>query len=150
MHLNLEAAERVRNKQATYCRHLDTKQFDKWETIFKADTPIIFYNADNSIFAEFNSVAELASMTRRGLFATTRTIHQGYISEIEFRFETQATPIQSKEDGHIDTPDGATAPKTMHGYGFYYETWELADGEWKLASLELRRNLVTHSHPQSR
>jgi hypothetical protein len=37
---------------------------------------------------------------------------------------------------------GDNPSKTMHGYGFYYETWELVNGEWKLARLELRRNIV--------
>jgi SnoaL-like domain len=145
MSLNLEAMERIRDQKAKYCRYLDTKQFDHWEAIFKADARIVFYNLDNSVMREFNSIAELSPMTR-GLFATTRTIHQTHNSEIEFKSETHATAIWSMEDRHIYAPEGDNPSKTMHGYGFYHETWELVGGEWKLASLELRRNIVTYGH----
>jgi hypothetical protein len=52
-----------------------------------------------------------------------------------FTFEESMRFLRIKKMG--DNPS-----KTMHGYGFYYETWELVNGEWKLARLELRRNIV--------
>ena len=63
MSLNLEAMERIRDQKAKYCRYLDTKQFDNWEAIFKADAQIVFYNLDNSVMRAFNSIAELSPMT---------------------------------------------------------------------------------------
>jgi 3-phenylpropionate/cinnamic acid dioxygenase small subunit len=141
MALDLEAVERIRQQKAKYCRYLDTKQFDAWESLFKPDAKIIFYNLDNSVLAEFSSIAELSRMSR-GLFATTRTIHQTHNSEIEFKSPTEASAIWSMEDWHVYAPEGDNPSKTMHGYGFYHETWELMNGEWKLARLELRRNIV--------
>ena len=135
------AKELIRERKAKYCRCLDTKQFEQWEALFKPDAQIIFYNLDNSILAEFNSIAELSSMTRR-LFATTQTIHQTHNSEIGFRSPTVASAIWSMEDWHIYAPEEGKPSKTMHGYGFYYETWELINDEWMLASLELHRNIV--------
>jgi len=135
------AKEVIRDRKAKYCRYLDTKQFDQWEALFKPDAKIIFYNLDDSVLAEFKSIAELSPMTR-GLFATTQTIHQTHNSEIQFKSPTVASAIWSMEDWHIYAPEDGKPSKTMHGYGFYYETWELINGEWMLASLELRRNIV--------
>jgi hypothetical protein len=145
MPLQLEAMELIRQRKAKYCRYLDTKQFDKWEQLFKSDAKIVFYNIDNLVKVEFGSVAEFFPGTR-GLFSTAQTIHQTHNSEIEFKSDTEATAIWSMEDWHIYAPEGGNPSKTMHGYGFYYETWELVNGEWKLASLELRRNIVTYGH----
>ena len=141
MALDLEAIERIRQQKAKYCRYLDTKQFDAWESIFKPDAKIIFYNLDNSVLAEFNSIEELSHVSR-GLFATTRTIHQTHNLEIEFKSPAEASAIWSMEDWHVYAPEGDNPSKTMHGYGFYYETWELVNDEWKLARLELRRNII--------
>lgn len=135
------AKELIRDRKAKYCRYLDTKQFDQWEALYKPDAKIIFYNLDNSVLAEFKSIAELSPMTRE-LFATTQTIHQTHNSEIEFKSPTVASAIWSMEDWHIYAPEEGKPSKTMHGYGFYYETWELINDEWMLASLELRRNIV--------
>ena len=137
------AKERIRDRKAKYCRYLDTKQFDQWEALFKPDAKIIFYKLDNSVLAEF-TIAELSPMTR-GLFATTQTIHQTHNSEIESKSPTVASAIWSMEDWHIYAPEEGKPAKTMHGYGFYYETWELINGEWMLASLELRRNIVQYT-----
>jgi hypothetical protein len=144
MPLDLEAIELIRQQKAKYCRYLDTKQFDKWEQLFTPNATIVFYNLDNSVMAQFESIAEFSPMTR-AFFATTQTIHQTHNSEIEFTSDTEASAIWSMEDRHIYAPEGDNPPKTMHGYGFYYDTWELVDGEWKLSRLELRRNIIVHT-----
>lgn len=46
------------------------------------------------------------------------------------------------EDRHIYAAEEGNAPKTLHGYGFYHEEWELVDGTWKIAKLELRRSIL--------
>lgn len=144
MENQLQVKELIRDRKAKYCRFLDTKQFDNWEALFKPDARIVFYNLDNSVLAEFKTIAELSPMTRR-LFATTQTVHQTHNSEIEFQSNTQASAIWSMEDWHIYAPESDKPSKTMHGYGFYYETWELIDDSWVIASLELRRTIVLHT-----
>lgn len=144
MENELQVKELIREKKAKYCRFLDTKQFDNWEALFKPDASIVFHNLDSSVLAEFKSIAQLSPMTRR-LFATTQTVHQTHNSEIEFQSNTQASAIWSMEDWHVYAPESDKPSKTMHGYGFYYETWELIDDSWVIASLELRRTIVLHS-----
>ena len=141
MTTRLEAMESIRQRKAKYCRFLDTKQFDAWEALFTPDAKIVFYKPDDTVMAKFDSIAEMAAMTRE-LFATTRTIHQTHNSEIEFASDTEAHAIWSMEDWHVHEPENGNPPKTMHGYGFYHETWKLIDGQWRLARLELRRNIL--------
>lgn len=144
MENELQVKEVIRDRKAKYCRFLDTKQFDQWEALFKPDAKIIFYNVDNTVLAEFKSIAEFAPMSR-GLFASAQTVHQTHNSEIEFKSDTVASAIWSMEDWHVYASDDGKPSKTMHGYGFYYETWELIKGSWMLASLELRRTVVQYT-----
>ncbi|HEJ6940125.1 TPA: nuclear transport factor 2 family protein [Serratia marcescens] len=143
MPINVEALEKIRTQKAKYCRYLDTKQFDAWEALFKPDARIVFHNLDGSVMAAFDSIVELRPMSR-GLFATAQTIHQVHSSEIEFTSPTTAIAIWSMEDRHIYAPEGDAPSKTMQGYGFYHEIWEMIEGEWKLARMELRRNIVLY------
>jgi hypothetical protein len=78
----------------------------------------------------------------RHFFSTTVTVHQTHNSEIEFKSDTEALAIWAMEDWHRYTPTSEHPAKSMHGYGHYHETWKLVDGEWVIASLELRRLLV--------
>lgn len=80
-------------------------------------------------------------MTRE-LFATARTIHQAHDSEIDLVSETEAVAIWSMEDGHVHAPQDGNPSTTLHGDGFYRETWKLVGGPWRLARLELRRNIL--------
>ena len=91
--------------------------------------------------ATFDSIVEMGRMTR-DLFADTHTIHQTHNSEIEFRSETEAQAIWSMEDRHIHASQDGSPPKTLHGFGFYHETWKLLDGQWRIARLELHRNIL--------
>ena len=141
MTMNLELMEQIRQQKAKYCRFLDTKQFDAWERLFKPDAKIVFHNLDGSIMAAFNSIGELAPLSRQ-LFATTQTIHQTHNSEIEFQSPTHATAIWSMEDRHIYAPEGGNPSKFLHGYGFYHESWDCVEGQWLIAKLELHRNIL--------
>ncbi|MEK6422171.1 MAG: nuclear transport factor 2 family protein [Burkholderia gladioli] len=76
------------------------------------------------------------------LFSPIRTVHQTHNSEITFDWPTEATAVWSMEDWHVYPADDSGVRKTMHGYGFYHEKWEFVSGEWKLARMELRRQVV--------
>ncbi len=144
MTAQLEAMENIRQRKAKYCRYLDTKQFDAWEALFTPDAKIVFYKPDKSVIASFDSIADMSRMTRN-LFATNRTVHQTHNSEIDFTSETEAAAIWSMEDWHVFAPQDGNPGSTMHGYGFYHETWKLIDGQWRIARLELHRVLVDHT-----
>jgi 3-phenylpropionate/cinnamic acid dioxygenase small subunit len=138
---DLELIEAIRDQKAKYCRYLDTKQFDAWESLFTKHVRIAFYGPDGQVLLDVPSLDEFSRLTR-GLFATTRTIHQVHNSEITLKSELEAEAIWSMEDWHIYTPTEENPAKTLHGYGHYYETWRLIDGLWKIARLELRRIIL--------
>jgi hypothetical protein len=137
----LEVKEIIRERKAKYCRYLDTKQYDKWENLFSADAKVTFYKPDGTVMMAYDNVEKFFEDTRH-FFATTVTVHQTHNSEIEFRSDTEASAIWAMEDWHRYMPTPEHPAKSMHGYGHYYETWKLIDGEWVLKSLELRRLLV--------
>lgn len=141
MHNELEVKEFIRDRKAKYCRYLDTKQFDKWEKLFSGDAKVTFCKPDGTVMMASENVKKFFEVTR-DFFATTVTVHQIHNSEIEFKSHTEASAIWAMEDWHRYTPTSERPAKSMHGYGHYYETWKLVDGEWVIASLELRRLLV--------
>jgi 3-phenylpropionate/cinnamic acid dioxygenase small subunit len=138
MHSELEVVEQIRDRKAKYCRYLDTKQFDQWEALFYEDARITFYGPDGEVLLDFTGLREFSRLTRT-LFATTSTIHQVHNSEITLVTDSEAHAIWSMEDWHIYTPTEQNPTKSMNGYGHYYETWRMRDGEWRIARLELRR-----------
>ncbi len=141
MTARLEAMESIRQRKAKYCRYLDTKQFDEWEALFAPDAKVVFYKPDSTVLARFDAFPEMARMTR-DLFATIRTVHHTHNSEIEFASDTLAHAIWSMEDWHIPASKDGRQPQTMHGYGFYHETWKLIDGQWLISRLELHRVIL--------
>jgi len=69
------------------------------------------------------------------------TVHHGHMPEITITTETTATGIWSMEDKLI-WRDGSR----LHGYGHYHETYRKeADGEWRIATLDLTRLRLDHT-----
>ena len=137
----LEVKEIIRDRKAKYCRYLDTKQYDNWEKLFRVDAKVTFYKPDGTVMRAYDNVEKFFADTR-DFFATTVTVHQIHNSEIELKSNAEASAIWAMEDWHRYTPTPERPAKSMHGYGHYYETWKLVDGEWVIASWELRRLLV--------
>jgi hypothetical protein len=136
----LEVAELVRDRKAKYCRYLDTKQFDLWQSLFDPAAHITFYALDDSVLLD-DSIETLAGAVRQR-FANIRTVHQIHNSEIEFKSDREIFAIWAMEDWHVYTPQGGNPSKTLHGYGHYYETWRLVANSWVISRLELRRLIL--------
>ena len=64
----------------------------------------------------------------------TVTVHQGHMPEIDLTSETTATGIWALHDIVI-WPNGMR----LDGYGHYHETYEKADGGWRIKSSTLTR-----------
>jgi len=62
------------------------------------------------------------------------TVHHGHMPEIELTSPTTATGIWAMED-NLRWPDGSD----LRGYGHYAETYEKADGAWRISSSTLTR-----------
>lgn len=106
-----------------------------------SDAKVTFFKPDGIVMMAYDNVEKFFAGSRH-FFAMTVTVHQTHNSEIEFKSDTEASAIGAMEDWHRYTPTPERRATSMHGYGYYYETWKLVDGEWVIASLELRRLLV--------
>ena len=73
MYNGLDIKEQIRDRKAKYCRYLDTKNFDAWESIFAPEAQITFYGPSGEILLD-KTIADLSLLTRE-LFANTKTIH---------------------------------------------------------------------------
>ena len=68
-----------------------------------------------------------------GLFVEARSIHQGYMPEIELTSATTATGIWSMWD-FIRSAKG-----TFQGWGHYHEEYVKEGGAWKMKKIKLTR-----------
>jgi hypothetical protein len=68
-----------------------------------------------------------------GLFVEARSIHQGYMPEIELTSATTAKGIWSMWD-FIRSPKG-----TFKGWGHYHEDYVKEGDEWKIKKIYLSR-----------
>ncbi len=137
----LDAVEEIRRVKARYCRFIDTKRWADWGALFTADALM-----DCSDDVEEGSGADPIVRGRKvitdqvsGLVGAARTVHQVHSPDIELTAADQAHGFWAMEDW-VSFPDGIGAPfKSMHGYGYYEETYALQDGRWFIGSLKLTR-----------
>ncbi|MBK8957528.1 MAG: nuclear transport factor 2 family protein [Proteobacteria bacterium] len=135
---NLEEIEQIKQLKARYFRHMDTRVWEEWRKCFTADVvatydgpprldptapldPITCSGRDNLVAAV------------SGLFVVARSIHQGYMPEIELTSPTTAKGIWSMWD-FIRSPKG-----TFKGWGHYHEDYVKEGDEWKIKKIYLSR-----------
>jgi hypothetical protein len=104
--------ESLKQLKARYCRHLDTKDWQAWRSLF-ADDFIAFTRA---------SLGERA------------TVHQVHAPELELTSATTARGIWALEDVVRLAPG-----INLRGYGHYRETYEKVDGRWVITASTLTR-----------
>ena len=61
-----------------------------------------------------------------------QSVHHGHMPEIELTSETTATGVWTLEDYNL-WEDGSQ----NHGWGHYLETYEKADGRWRIKTMAL-------------
>ncbi len=88
--------------------------------------------------------AEIAAFVRGAIDAVT-TVHHGHMPEIEILSPTRATGVWAMED-MLRWPEGAPI-RALHGFGHYHETYEKADGRWRIATTKLTRLRVDVEMP---
>ena len=130
--------EAIKQLKARYFRTMDTKDWAGMRQVFADDVVMDTTEAGGNVITgadEFITFLE-------GTLAGTVTVHQGHMPEIEVTSDTSARGIWSLQD-LIRWPNGAE----MVGYGHYHETYEKADGEWRIASSRLTRLRVDFTQP---
>jgi hypothetical protein len=135
------AIDQVRQAKARYCRYVDTRQWDAFVNLFIPSPDVRIYDAAGELLVAFSS-REVFAAASRDYLAGAQSIHQLHNDELTQVSESDIRAIWSMED-YILFPDAADGrPSRHHGYGHYHENWVLTDDGWRIASLELRRNIL--------
>ena len=125
--LEIEAIKRLK---ARYCRHLDTKDWKAWRSLFRDDFLSDTSPAGGKVI---KGADEFVAFTRKSL-RSQATVHQVHAPEIELTSPTTARGVWALEDVVRFGPG-----VNLRGYGHYTETYEKADGQWLITSSTLTR-----------
>jgi ketosteroid isomerase-like protein len=140
--------EAIRQLTARYFRLMDMKDWAGWAQCFTEDVVV---RVDSAVSDGRNLVAPFPIPTGRDAFVAQNsetlrgvvTVHHGHMPEIALTSATTATGVWSMEDKLI-WRDGSR----LHGFGHYHETYRKeADGEWRIATIDLTRLRLDHLPP---
>jgi uncharacterized protein (TIGR02246 family) len=123
--------EAIKQLKARYFRTLDTKDWAGMRQVFTDD---VVMDTTASPGGTMVAGADEFMAFLLGVIGDVVTVHQGHTPEIELTSATTATGIWAMED-MLRWPDG----REMHGYGHYHETYERADGAWRIKTSALTR-----------
>jgi uncharacterized protein (TIGR02246 family) len=132
--------EAIKQLKARYFRLMDTKDWDGMAQVFAPDVQIDMTGEDGTVHS---GVDDFMPYLRQNI-ADVVTVHHGHMPEITLLSETTARGIWAMED-KLWWPEGSPLVH-LHGYGHYHETYEKADGQWRIKTLKLtrlRRDMVT-------
>lgn len=129
--------EAIRQLKARYFRLMDTKQWDTWTNCFTDDVRATYEGAPRADpelpdIATLDGRAELVKGVR-ALLAGAKSIHQGFMPEIELTSATTARGIWAMFD-HVMLPKC-----DFKGWGHYHEEYVKQGGDWKIKSIHLTR-----------
>jgi uncharacterized protein (TIGR02246 family) len=130
--------EAIKQLKARYFRTLDTKDWDGMRRVFVDAATIDTTASGGNVMTGADEFVAFLQET----LADTVTVHHGHMPEIEITSATAATGIWALQDV-IVWPNGMR----LQGYGHYHETYEKADGEWRIASSTLTRLHMDVSRP---
>lgn len=124
--------ESIKQLKARYCRHLDTKDWGAWRTVFTDDFVSDTAEAGGKVI---EGADEFVAFTRKALGRPAQaTAHQVHAPEITLTSATTARGVWALQDV---VRFGAGV--TLVGYGHYHETYENVAGQWFIKSSKLTR-----------
>ncbi|HEX3705187.1 MAG TPA: nuclear transport factor 2 family protein [Mycobacteriales bacterium] len=127
---DLDEIKAVEVLKARYCRCLDTKDWDGFRGVFTEDFQSDTTDSGGSII---NGRDEFVAFVRKVLDKRV-TVHQVQQPEIVITSPTTACGVWAMQDVVRFAPG-----VTLHGFGHYDETYEKADGQWRIKSSTLTR-----------
>ena len=127
---DLVEIEEIKQLKARYCRLLDTKDWAGWRAIFTDDFHSDTSEAGGKVI---DGADEFVAFTRKSL-RNQATVHQVHAPEIEVISPTTARGVWALEDVVRFGPG-----VNLRGYGHYTETYEKADGRWRIKASKLTR-----------
>ncbi len=128
----LAAIEAIKQLKARYCRHLDTKDWAAWRTLFTDDFVSDTSEAGGKVIV---GADDFVAFLRKTLGRPSQcTAHQVHAPEIELTSATTARGVWALQDV-VRLGPGVT----LVGYGHYHETYENIDGRWFIKTSKLTR-----------
>ncbi len=134
----LEDVEAVKRLKARYFRTIDTKDWDALRQVFKDDVTVDTTASGGNVVT---GAAQFVAFLREAI-GDVVTVHHGHTPEIEITSPSTATGVWGMED-RLRWPDG----RELRGYGHYHETYEKADGSWRISTLKLTRLRLDMTEP---
>jgi hypothetical protein len=126
----LLAIEAIKRLKSRYFLTVDTRDRDGFESLFTADCRLIVELFDRPVVGR----ARVVEFVFDGL-AGGRTVHQGFMPEIEIETPTRARATWSMAD-YVDIPDNPQL--RFRGYGHYRDRYERdVDATWRIAEINL-------------
>ena len=129
--------EAIRQLKARYFRLMDTQQWDPWTSCFTADVWASYEGAPraNSKLATTVTLEGRSQLVSgvSGLLTGAKSVHQGFMPELELTSATTARGIWAMFD-YVMLPTCE-----FKGWGHYHEEYVKEGGEWRIKRIHLTR-----------
>jgi uncharacterized protein (TIGR02246 family) len=126
----MDDIEAIKQLKARYFRTMDTKDWAGMREVFADDVVVDTTESGGDVVSGADAFVAFLQKT----LGDVVTVHQGHMPEIDVTSATTASGVWALED-MLQWPDGTR----LHGYGHYHETYEKADGAWRIKTLRLTR-----------
>jgi uncharacterized protein (TIGR02246 family) len=126
----MDDVEAIKQLKARYFRTMDTKDWAGMRQVFTDDVVMDTTESGGGIVTGADEFVSFLQATLDGAI----TVHHGHMPEIEVTSPTTARGVWALQDTII-WPGGTR----LIGSGHYHETYEKADGEWRIATSTLTR-----------
>jgi uncharacterized protein (TIGR02246 family) len=137
----MDDIEAIKQLKARYMRTVDTKDWKGFHDVFTDD---VVWDMRSSGAEVLTGPDAIVAYNQKSLGDDMVGIHQGHMPEIELTSPTTAKGVWSSEHMHR-WPDGSE----LHGYGFYHETYEKVDGDWKIKTCVFQQLRADYTPPTS-
>jgi hypothetical protein len=126
----------IQKIMSSYCRFVDTKDWDGLKSILVKNINFTFQNESGIVLYTFNSRKSFLLACVQGIGNAT-TAHHLHNPEINLVNKNEADGVWAMED-RFYLPANATQP-TLHGYGHYHVRFQRRSGNWQIENLVLTR-----------
>jgi SnoaL-like domain len=137
----LLALEDIRRLKAQYFRCIDTKDWKGFTDCFAPDAVMdVSGEGERLIKSEEGIYRGAAAIGAWGERAATgiQTRHHILMPEIDVTSKIAARGIWAIED-RFWWPEGAGSHRTLHGWGYEYETYRKLAGAWRIQTSRFKR-----------
>jgi hypothetical protein len=132
----LLAIEEIKQLKARYFRLMDTKQWEQFGSVFTSEAEIDVRQDAGEKAGRVRGRERIVESIRSAV-DSARTVHHGHMPEIELTGPDRARGTWSMYD-YVEWPGGEER-RGFHGFGHYHETYQVEDGAWRIATLQLTR-----------